>query len=87
MKAAGFEFVPIVSEVFGRWGPATSQFLRNLLLPAQLIGKAVYSKVLASWWRRLSCSPLGASAKMPHQLAGFGPWSTGPRHGTWPAGS
>ena len=61
---ACFEFVPIVSEVFGRWGPATSHFLRNLLPPAQLINKAVYSKVLDSWWRRLSCSVQKGNAFM-----------------------
>jgi hypothetical protein len=56
LKAAGYQFVPAIAEVFGRWGPAMPQFLRSLLPPAQAVNQGLYAKILHMWWRRLSCS-------------------------------
>jgi hypothetical protein len=64
LKTAGYQFVPAIAEVFGRWGPAMPQFLRSLLPPAESVNQGLYAKILHMWWRRLSCAVQKGNAFM-----------------------
>jgi hypothetical protein len=64
LKAASYEFVPAIAEVFGRWGPATAKFLRSLLPSAKFVNRGIYSRIINMWWRRLSCSVQKGNAFM-----------------------